>query len=116
MYLFLGNLSPEQFAARTGAEFTDEEIAELRSTWSQKAQLTGPEDWHIFDAPLSIAIGTVGSRAMQIFQQVNARKTLTVEVQVYLDEKWKESVAHDWKQVPPKPRQQPTEATDGDDA
>ena len=85
-YFKLGNLSPEEFATRVGAEFTFEELDHLRSVWSQKATLTSDEDFHIFDAPaISIHIGSIESRTVEIFKAANARKTFGREVSFHLD-------------------------------
>lgn len=90
MNIRLGNLSPEQFADRVGAEFTSDELAELHSVWSQWAELTGPEDFHIFDAPtIFVTIGSVSSRAVEIFKAANARKTFNREVTFGLDDRFK---------------------------
>lgn len=90
MNFILGNLSPEAFATRVEADFTDEEIAELKSNWSTNAELTGPEDWHIFDDPvIRIHIGSIDSRAAAIFIAANERKAFNRAVTVHLDEKWK---------------------------
>lgn len=90
MMLRLGNLSPEAFAERVGAEFTPEEVAYLRSVWSQKAALVGPDDFHIFDDPaISVTVGAPSSRTVAVFQAANERKPFNRELSVYLDEQWK---------------------------
>lgn len=89
--IMLGNLSPEEFARRVDAEFTDEEIAQLRSTWSQKAELTGPEDFHFFDIPLAITFGSMDNKAMEILKAANDRKTFSRPVSGILDNGWDRS-------------------------
>ncbi len=90
MGLRMGNLSPEQFAERVGTEFTAEEIAELRSVWSQNAELTGPEDWHIFDSPtISVTVGRPGGRALATFIRANDRRPFNRRVDFDLDARWK---------------------------
>lgn len=90
MILFLGNLTIDEFARRVGAEFTADETDYLESVWSRKADLTGPDDWHIFDGP-TVAIGCVTSRTVEIFKAANGRKTFNQPVQFHLDERWKEA-------------------------
>ena len=86
----MGNLSPEAFADRVGAVFTPEEIAELRATWSQEARLTGPEDWHIFDAPsVTVTVGRPTARALAIFVAANDRQPFNRHVPVDLDAGWR---------------------------
>jgi hypothetical protein len=87
----MGNLSPEEFAGRVGADFTHEEIAVLRSTWSRMADLSGPEDWHIFDSPsISITVGNPTARALAILVRANDRHPSTRLVDVDIDERWNE--------------------------
>lgn len=87
----LGNLSPEAFARRVDAEFTDEEITQLRSTWSQKADLTGAEDFHFFDLPLTMTFGSMDNQAMQIVKAANDRKTFSCLVSGAIDDGWDKS-------------------------
>jgi len=90
MYLKMGNLGPADFARRVGSEFTDDELEYLRGVWSQKAELTGPEDFHIFDSPaISIHIGSATGRVVEIFKAADARKSFNQPIQFYLDEGWK---------------------------
>lgn len=90
MYLKFGNLSPEEFAKRVGSEFTEDEIAELRSVWSRNATLTGPEDFHIFEDPsITVHIGSPFARAVEIFRAANGRKEFNQEISFHLDEGWK---------------------------
>ncbi len=87
----LGNLSPEEFAKRVGTEFTADEIARLKEHWSQKADLMGPEDWHVFDAPtVSVHIGSVTCGAVDVFRAADARRPFNRAVRFSLDERWKE--------------------------
>lgn len=89
MILKFGNLSPAEFAARVGSEFTEGELAELKSVWSQGAKLRNADDFHIFDDPaISIHIGAADSRAVEIFKAANARNTFNREVTFYLDRDW----------------------------
>jgi len=89
MFLKLGNLSPERFAERVGSEFTDDELTYLRSVWSQKAALVGPDDFHIFDDPtISAHIGSATSRTVEVFKAANARSPFDRAVQFSLDDDW----------------------------
>lgn len=90
MYLKLGNLSPKNFAEIVESEFNEDELKELNDAWSQKAELTGPEDFHIFKDPsITIHIGSVESRALEIFKAANARKQFNREISFHLDDRWK---------------------------
>ena len=92
MFLKLGNLSPEEFANRVGSAFTDDELAYLRSVWSQKATLTSPGDFHIFDDPtISIHIGSATGQTVDTFVAANTRSTFNRPVQFGLDECWREA-------------------------
>lgn len=91
MYLKLGNLYPEEFAERVGTEFTSDELAYLRGVWSQKAALTGPDDFHIFDDPsISIHIGSVTSRVVEVFKAANDRSPFNRAIPFSLDIEWSE--------------------------
>lgn len=92
MSFMLGNLSPEQFQAQTDSPFTDAELATLHGNWSQRASLTGPEDFHIFEAPSgrpTVTVGSVTAKVLDVFQAANARKQFPFEVAFSLDEGWK---------------------------
>lgn len=86
--IMLGNLSPEQFARRVDADFTEEEIAQLRSVWSQQAELTGPEDFHFFDIPLTMTFGSMDNEAMKIVKAANERKTFSCLISGGIDSRW----------------------------
>lgn len=94
MSFMLGNLSPEDFAARTGSPFTDDELATLHRNWSRRAALTGPEDFHIFEAPSgrpTVTIGSVTAKVVDVFKAANARKEFAFEVQFSLDDRFEPS-------------------------
>jgi len=87
--LRLGNMSPEAFAEKVGAEFTEEEMTHLKSVWSQQASLTGAEDFHIFEAPaISITVGSAGSKTIKVFAAANQRKVFNREITIHLDSEW----------------------------
>lgn len=89
MGIKFGNLSPEAFAAQVGATFTQDELAHLHQVWSQQGKLVGPEDFHVFDDPaISIHVGSVDSRTVEVFQAANARTEFNRPVQFYLDDEW----------------------------
>ena len=89
MYIKFGNLSAEKFAEIVGAEFTEEELQHLNKNWSRKADLTGSEDFHIFDDPaISINVGSTTSETIKIFIAANARKTFSRSITFHLDENW----------------------------
>lgn len=88
--LRMGNLSPENFADRVDTHFTNEEIDQLRAAWSQRADLTGPEDWHIFDSPsISITVGRATARVVAILVRANDRRPFNRQVDIDLDDRWK---------------------------
>lgn len=94
MHLRLGNLTPEEFSVRTGLEFTPEELEALREFRSGKAELTGPNDFHIFDAPrIAITVGSMDSPVIEILSAANLRTPPQFEIGVYLDEQWKKTVS-----------------------
>lgn len=85
MYIRLGNLTVQQFAERVGATFTDEEAATLEVHRSDKAQLTDPSKFHIFEDPaLSITIGSDAAKSvLPIFQAADARTQFNQSVPFY---------------------------------
>jgi hypothetical protein len=91
MIIRFGNLTPREFAQRVGAEFTTEELRHLTALRSGNAKLTGPQDFHIFEDPLCITVGSVDSHAMEIFTAANARHGFEKRVPVALDQEWKEA-------------------------
>jgi len=89
MFLKFGNLSPEKFAERVGSAFTDEELAYLHSVWSQNAALVGLDDFHIFDDPsITVHIGSVASRVVDVFVAADTRLPFNREIQFSLDAEW----------------------------
>lgn len=87
--LRLGNLTPEQFAERVGTEFTADELAILAAARSGRAQLTGPEDFHIFDSPsISVTVGSLDAAVLGVFIAANERATYNREVNFELDDEW----------------------------
>jgi len=90
MYLKFGNLSPEKFAEKVGATFTDDELSYLHSVWSQKAALIGSNDFHIFDDPaISIHVGSTTGPTVDVFLAANTRSTFNRPVQFFLDADWR---------------------------
>lgn len=89
MYLRLGNLTPQEFATKVGTEFTAEEMDTLRAARSGQATLTGPEDFHIFDAPaISVTLGSRTAAVIDIFKAAHERQPFNREVAFDLDESW----------------------------
>lgn len=89
MHIKFGNLSPQAFAEKVGAQFTPDELEHLESVWSQQTKLTSAEDFHIFDNPaISVHIGATDSRTVEVFSSANDRTAFNRPVTFYLDNDW----------------------------
>lgn len=85
-YLKLGNVSPQEFASKVEADFTDEEMAALEAAWSRNAVLSGDDQFHIFRDPrLSIHVGSASAPVLQVFINANSRKEFNQQVPVHVD-------------------------------
>lgn len=85
----LGNMSIEWFISQTGAEFTEAELARLREVHSNPAKLTGPDQFHIFEGPFVVTVGSMEGEALSIFRAANSRKPFTPAVMFSVDDEWK---------------------------
>lgn len=90
MFLKFGNMSPVDFEYRVDTVFLPEERSTLQLCWSRDAQLTGPDQFHIFTAPvLQISVGSADSPTLEIFVNANRRKQFNREVSIFVDDRWR---------------------------
>ena len=90
----LGNLTPERFAEKVETEFTKEELDYLRSVRTGRANVTGPDDFHIFEHPaISVTVVSVDSRVIEVFMAANDRAEFNRRVHIDLDAGWKRGKA-----------------------
>lgn len=86
MSVYLGNVTMEQLQERVGTVFEPEDIARLKKTHSDNAEVAGKDEWHCFDMPFTLVCGSreTAENVVDILKNYAGKFTRRVAVEVSL--------------------------------